>query len=502
MNHQHGKPGRIAIHPTRQQLLPLPKGEGRGEGEGNAIQPATIGFMGHEQVRKEQGALLNRCGFAIAFFAAASFAVADDWPQWLGPQRDSIWRETGIIEKFPPGGLKPVWRTPIGAGYSGPAVANGRVYVMDRFVNTNASARASSNQRGAIPGNERVVCLDEATGKILWTHEYDCPYDVAYSAGPRVTPVVHDGKVYTLGTEGNVFCLDAVKGTVLWAHAYKPEYNVTTPTWGFSANPLIDGHKLICIARGQGSTVVAYHKDTGKELWRALSAREPGYCPPVIFEAGGKRQLIIWHPEAINSLNPETGELYWSEPFMVRSGLTVPTPRKSGDMLFVTAFYNGPLMLRLAQDKPAAEVVWRGNSNSEKNTDGLHSIIATPFIEDGYIYGVCSYGQFRCLKTDTGERVWESFEPVIGRSERWATTFIIKNGNRFFLLNEQGDLIIAKLSPKGYEEISRTKILEPTNTDPRRAVVWSHPAFANQRIYARNDKELVCCDLAKRVSSK
>lgn len=120
-------------------------------------------------------------------------------------------------------------------------------------------------------------------------------------------------------------------------------------------------------------------------------------------------------------------------------------------------------------------------------------------MENGYIYGVCSYGQLRCLKAETGERIWETFQATTdGQPVRWANAFIVKNGNRFFLENEKGDLIIARLSPKGYQEISRTHLLEPTGDAAGRAVVWSHPAFANRHVYARNDKEIVCVDLEKR----
>jgi outer membrane protein assembly factor BamB len=418
-------------------------------------------------------------------------AVADDWPQWLGPRRDGIWRETNIVQQLPTNGLRYRWRVPVGAGYSGPAVARGRVYLTDR--RTNAGKPAG---RGSIPGSERVLCFNEADGKLLWQHEYDSAYNVSYPAGPRATPVAHDGKVYTLGTEGDLHCLDAATGKVLWSRQFKKEFGLDTPVWGFAGHPLVDGSKLICLAGGEGSVAVAFDKDSGKELWRALSAREPGYSPPTIIEPGGTRQLIIWHPEAVNSLNPETGEVYWSFPFEVRSGLAVPTPRQAGDRLFITSFYNGPIMFQLSKDKPGATVLWRGKSNSERNTDGLHSIIPTPSIDGGYIYGVCSYGQLRCLRADTGERIWETFAATSGnKPERWANTFLIKNGDRYFLPNEKGELIIARLSPKGYDEISRAKLLEPTNSDPGRPVVWSHPAFANRCIYARNDKELVCVSL-------
>jgi len=435
---------------------------------------------------------------ALILISLALSTRADDWPQWLGPKRDGIWRETGLLEKFPANGPLVRWRTGLGAGYAGPAVAGGRVYVTDRQSAPRGAASGNSSPRGAIPGTERVLCLSEADGQILWSHEYDCPYNVDYPAGPRATPVVNEGKVYTLGTEGNLFCFEAETGKVLWSREFKKDFGVETPVWGFAAHPLVDGPRLICLVGGQGSVAVAFDKSTGKELWRALSAREPGYCPPMIYEAGGKRQLIIWHPESLNSLDPETGKLYWTQAYASRSGLTIATPRQEGDRLFITSFYNGPMMLRLASDQPAATLLWRGQSNSERNTDGLHSIMCTPFFEKGHIYGVCSYGQLRCLKADTGERLWETFAATTGgREVRWANAFLIKNGDRFFLPNEKGDLIIARLTPKGYEEVSRIHLLEPTNTAAGRDVVWSHPAFANRCAYARNDKEIICVSLAK-----
>jgi outer membrane protein assembly factor BamB len=432
---------------------------------------------------------------AIAAIVAMVVGRADEWPQWLGPQRDGVWREAGIIEKFPADGPRVRWRTPVGSGYSGPAVAQGKVFVMDRQLAPGATRPDNPFAQTTIAGTERVLCLDESDGKILWKHDYECPYAISYPAGPRATPTVHEGRVYALGAEGNLFCLEAASGKVLWSRDFKKDYRAKTPLWGFAAHPLIDGNKLICLVGGEGSVAVALDRETGKELWRALSAKEPGYCPPMIYEFSGKRQLIIWHPESVNALDPQTGKVYWSHKVEAHSGLSIPTPRKSGDLLFITSFYNGSLLLRVDSDTPA--VVWQSRKVSEKETDGLHSIIPTPFIVDGYLYGVCSYGQFRCLKADTGERLWESFEPITGKSERWGNAFITKNGDRYFMFNEKGDLIIAKLTPKQYEEVSRAHLLEPTNTDPGRPVVWSHPAFANRCVYARNDTEIICVSLAQ-----
>jgi outer membrane protein assembly factor BamB len=428
----------------------------------------------------------------------SSILQADDWPQWLGPQLDSVWRESGIVDKFPEGGPKVLWRVKIGGGYTGPAIANGKVYVMDRQVAEKNSVPGNAFARGIIPGTERVLCLDAKTGAPIWEHRYDCTYSMSYSTGPRCTPLVSGGKVWTLGAEGNLFCLDAANGKVFWSHDFKIDYGARTPMWGFAGHPLLDGQRLICLCGGPGSVAVAFDKDTGKEIWRALDAREPGYCPPTMIEAGGTKQLILWHPQAVNSLDPATGKVFWSYPWEVRAGLTVATPRLAGDLLLFSSFYNSSKCFKLDASKPAATLLWEGKSFSEKNTDTLHSLISTPFIENGYIYGVCSYGQLRCLKLDTGERLWETFAATTGdKPVRWANAFLIKHENRFFLANEQGDLIITSLTPKGYQEISRAKLLKPTTTDPRRAVVWSHPAFANQCVFMRNDEEIVCASLAK-----
>ena len=434
-----------------------------------------------------------------------SAARADDWPQWLGPQRDGVWRETGILDKFPADGPKVQWRTPIGGGYAGPAVAGGKVYVTDRVLAPGVKNPDNLFARSTINGTERVLCIDEASGTVLWTHEYDCPYQVSYPAGPRTTPVIQGGKVYTVGAMGDLICLDAGSGKVLWSKNFHKDNDAPVQMWGFSGHPLVDGDKLICLVGGEGSVVVAFHKDTGKELWKALSAKAQGYCPPMIYEAGGKRQLIIWDADSVNSLDPETGKVYWTEKFPLhQSNMSISTPRMNNGQLFITSFYNGSLMLKLDSDKPTASVAWRRKGRSEQpdQTDALHSIISTPFFKEEYIYGVCSYGDLRCLKADNGDRVWSTRKATTSDDSptRWANAFLVAQGDRFFLFNEQGDLIIARLTPKGYDEIGRAHILVPTGRagfgGQVRNVLWSHPAFANKSMYARNDKEIVCVSLA------
>jgi outer membrane protein assembly factor BamB len=450
--------------------------------------------------------LMRRLLLALSVLGlAVTFVQADDWPQWLGPKRDGVWREKGILDKFPKDGPKVKWRVDVGGGYSGPAVAGGRVFLTDRVVAPGAKEPTNAfDQKTAVPGKERVLCLDEANGHQLWKHEYPCVYQVSYASGPRATPLVDGDRVYTLGTMGHLNCLDVKKGDVIWSKDLRDEYKGSGKAaggawWGFSASPLLDGDKLICLVGGEGSIAVAFDKKTGKELWKSLSASESGYCPPMIYEQGGKRHLIIWHPDAVVSLDPETGKERWSQKFEIKAGLSIPTPRLDGDKLFITAFYDGSLMLKMKPDGSGVDVLWKSKVKSEapNQTTELHSIMPTPFVVDGHIYGVCSYGELRCLEEDTGKRVWMTRVPTGGEEVRWGNAFLVRNEDRFFIFNEKGDLIIARLTPKGYDEVSRAHLLDPDNKLPGRPVIWSHPAFANKMVFARNDHEIVCVSLAE-----
>lgn len=421
---------------------------------------------------------------ALGLFCSVSTQVrADDWPQWGGPQRDCAWRETGIVRKLPEGQMPRVWSTPLGEGYAGPAVADGKVFITD-FID-----------RKAAQGQERVQCLDAETGKVIWSHSWPVRYDISYPAGPRATPVVDSHLVYVIGATGQMFCFEAADGKIVWQKDFQKDYSTTLPTWGIAASPLVLDNQLITLVGGaDGATVVSFNKLTGKENWRAVNDPQIGYCPPMLFELHGEPQLIVWHPEAITGLSPRTGEQLWEVPFAIQAGLTIPTPQKVGERLFFTSFYNGSMMLDFAASSQP-KIVWKGNSNSEIKTDGLHSIMSTPLVTDTHIYGVCSYGQLRCLDAKTGKRVWETFDAT--GNGRWWNAFLIPNGDKVFLHNEQGDLIIAELSPEGYKEISRAKLIEPTRPVQRRMTIWSHPAFAMKSVFARNDKEIIRVNLAE-----
>jgi outer membrane protein assembly factor BamB len=415
------------------------------------------------------------------------WVAADDWPQWGGPQRDLVWREDGIVETLPEvdsatGMLPRMWTAKIGAGYTGPAVADGRVFVTDRIAEQNL---------------ERVLCFDAESGDELWKHQYNTRYTISYPLGPRATPTVDGNRVYVLGAVGHLFCFDVASGNVIWQKHLPTDYGTKLPDWGMAAAPLVDGDQLILLAGGKpDALVISLDKHTGDERWRALDDREPGYCPPVILEFGGRRQLIVWHPAAVVGLDLANGTPLWSVPFAVQAGLSIPTPRKLGDRLFITSFYNGPLMIDLGADGRSPNVLWRtAPGNTEIKNNSLHAIMCTPIVTANHVFGVGSYGDLRCLDANTGRMIWETHDAT--GPGRWWNAFLIPHEDRTVICNEQGELIFARLDGDGYHEQSRKKLIEPTQPIQRRMTVWSHPAFAMQSIFARNDGELIRVNLAK-----
>ena len=443
--------------------------------------------------------------FLISWIVPEHRSSAADWPQWLGEHRDAVWRESGIVDSFPPAGLRVQWRSKLGGGYSGPAVADGRVFVMDRQASAyNSDSAPDGNPnfvRVSLPGTERVLCLDEASGEVIWKVEYESVYSTAfpYAIGPRCTPTVDDDRVYTLGAEGHLKCLDVESGREIWGLDFRQSHQAKVSDWGFAAHPLVDGDRLICMVGGQDSAVVAFDKLTGKELWRSGSAEDPGYCPPVIYTVGGKRQLVTWDSEALNGIDPETGSIYWSVPFPPTYGMSIGMPRIDGNRLFLMSFSRVSGMVEIASDARSAEVKWKGGTKS-----GVSGVLNTAWLEGGYVYASGHRGEFRCVRLSSGERIWSSDQPsrnLAGRrASSWPNTFAIKHepSGRFFLVNDHGELILANLSPAGYSEISRTFLIKPTHLVGGRYLVWSHPAFANRKVYTRNDEEIVCFDLAKR----
>lgn len=429
----------------------------------------------------------------MAVLCSTAVAHADDWPQWMGPKRDNVWREAGIIDSFPKDGPKVLWRAPVAGGYAGPAVSGGMVFVAD-YVSptiTDEMREGGNFDRKAVDGTERVLAFDESTGKQLWEYKYPVKYAISYPAGPRCTPLVQDGKVYTLGAEGHLACLNAKTGAKIWAKELKIEYKTKSAIWGYAAHPMIDGQKLITLGGGEGSHVIALDKDTGAEIWKSQTDSDIGYSPVRIVELNGARQLLAPGPKGLRSLDPETGARLWFTPYNGNNTSMIMTPIVYQDYIFVGGYQGKNLLVQLGKNNEV-KVVWK-----DKKDLGISPVNVQPFLIDNIIYGYNENGDFLATELPSGKRLWTVGGPVGEDPKGSETAFINQVGDRFIFFTERGDLVFGTLSPKGYEEQSRANVIATTNAAFGRKVVWCAPAYANKHAYIRNDKELICVDLAK-----
>ncbi len=429
----------------------------------------------------------------LASLVAPLSASADDWPQWRGAQRDGVWRESGVRDSIPEAGLPIKWRTPVALGYAGPAVADGKVYLFD-YEPKSGEITNNPGGRAELTGEERLLCLDAATGEELWKHTYSREYKISYPSGPRCTPTVDGDRVYILGAEGDLRCLNTSDGSLVWKKFFPEDFDAKTPIWGHSAHPLVYGDLLICVVGGEGSVAVAFDKSTGEEAWRALTAIEPGYCPPTLIQHGGKDQVVIWDAQNISGLDPKTGEVHWTLPLEPSYAMSIAAPQQKGDLLFASGIGNVGALIRLADDGQDADFVWKG-----KPKTAVYCSNSTPMIDGDTIYGVdLMTSALMAVDLESGDRLWQEAEPVIGDQRgRHGTAFLVRKGERTVMFNELGDLIFATLTRDGYQEHGRMHVLEPTGEAFGRPVVWSHPAFAQRCVFARNDKEVVCVDLSE-----
>ncbi len=412
-------------------------------------------------------------GASLGILLAAQAALAADWPQFRGPNRDGNWGETRILESFPREGLKIRWRQPVGGGWPSPVVVQGRVFVFDVEL-IKPSAR------------ERLHCFEEKTGKILWVYAYDEKYgDWAYvperGAGPTATPIVEGNRIYLVGANGNTHCLDVKRGTVLWEKNIGREYQVAEMSC--RPSPLIEGSLLIVFTGAKpGASVLALDKRTGKEVWKALE--DPvSNSSPIIITAGGRRQLIVWTDSSLASLDPANGHTYWREPMTTSNNDSVATPVFQGNRLLVSG-----LMLDVSADDPRFR--WPENRAPSKR---VLSNTSTPLLQGEYVFTARGLGDLVCLEAATGRQIWSTNS--LTAAKNGASINITPQGGGFFLFTDEGNLIRAQLSQTGYREMSRSHLIDPTWPFGQTKFVYAPPAFANRHVFARSEIEVVCASL-------
>lgn len=400
----------------------------------------------------------------------------DDWPQFRGPTRDSVWNEVGILQNFPADGLKIRWRVPVKAGNSSPVVARGRVYVTDLEAHKPKAW-------------ERVHCYDEKTGKLLWIHRDEVNYPDNYNTenptGPCPTPIIETDRIFTLGSTGHLLCIDTQEGKVVWKKNLGKDYQMVDRP-NLTPCPLIEGDLLIVVIGGKpGACVVAFDKRTGKEVWRALDDPPRAFSSPIVISAGGKRQLIVWTPAAVTSLSPETGKTWWRELIATREDYAGASPVFQDDQLLVSG-----LMFELDRDKPSASVLWPERKSLSVR---ILSNTCMPLIQGEQVYAAKISGRFVCLDRRTGEQIWETDK--LTHQQNYASIHLAPNGDSVLMFTDEGNLIRARLDRAGYHELSRVHLVDPTFLVNGRKLVWAPPAYANGHVFARNGKELICASL-------
>jgi outer membrane protein assembly factor BamB len=409
----------------------------------------------------------HRCLALLAVGLCVSPLLADDWPQWRGPKRNSVWHEAGLPEQLHLNDLEPRWKQAIGGGYGGIAVAGGRVVVMDR----------RTMQREV----ERIVCLDAATGKERWVHEYAVNYHkMEYGNGPRSTPSIHAGRVYTFGAVGHLTCLDAASGEVVWSRDTVRDFKGRVPTWGHACSPLVDGDQLIVQIGGEKSCLVAFDRHSGKPVWEALSDR-PGYSSPVFIEGPFGRLLVYWTAEHLNGIDPSTGRVRCQVPHTTEYDVTISDPVWHDGVLLVSDYWTGSRAYELDNRGDKPKLLWQGKR--------LSLLRSTPLVRNGYAYALDKDKGLTCIELKTGKVKWDGeFITPRGRNPQAS---LVWAGEDALIFNELGELIRARLTPTGFREIGKAAILKDGT--------WANPAYANGCIFARNDKETVCIPLIRKA---
>jgi outer membrane protein assembly factor BamB len=401
----------------------------------------------------------------LAILLIPAIARADDWPQFLGPQRNGVSAETGLATSWPKGGPPVVWQRDVGEGYSGPAIAGDRLILFHRVAN-----------------EEVIECLNANTGRPLWKHAYPTTYSdqLGKGDGPRATPTIAGNRVVTLGAEGVLTCLDLEKGTPLFSRPLAGDYRVPQSYFGVGTSPVIEGDLILVNVGGKNAGVVAFAIADGKEVWKATDDGA-SYSSPVIASVGKERLAVFFTRFGVDLLDAKTGAVRHRQRWRARydASVNAATPLVIGDQLFFSTCYEtGALLLKLKSDG-SAEEVWQGENVMDNHYN-------TSIYHDGYLYGFHGRQErgpdFRCVDLKTKKVAWEQ--------QRFGCGALILADGKLIVLTEAGDLVHVDATPTAYRELARATIFQAR---PCRA----QPALANGRLYARDQRKLICLNLSR-----
>jgi outer membrane protein assembly factor BamB len=414
------------------------------------------------KTRQILGAILWAAGLM-----AMPVACAADWPQFLGPSRNGISAETGLLESWPASGAKEVWRTAGGVGMSGLAISRGRVVTLVQ------------NE-----GQQWLVALDAKTGKQQWQTALAPEYKNQQGDGPRATPTIEGETVFAFGGEGTLTAVHWKDGKVLWSQNVVRELGGKVADYGMASSPLIVGDLVIVTAGAPQACVVAFRASTGERVW-AAGDDATGYSSPALLTLGGKQQVVVFSGSAALGFEPKSGVVLWRYPYKTEYDCNIAMPvAVNGNVLLSSGENHGSVLLKLkpAGEKFETEEVW--------STQGVRSELRcewqTPLLLDGKLYGLDNIGSagpvthLTCVDAASGKRVWQQ--------ARFGKSNLIAADGKLFFSTMAGELVVVRATSKGFEEIGRQQVLGST----RQA-----PALAEGLLYLRDDKEIVCLDVRK-----
>ena len=392
----------------------------------------------------------------VAISACVAAGAADrDWPQFRGPNRDGVSKETGLLSGWPEAGPRRVWQVELGKGYSGIAVAAGRAYTMF------ASGK-----------DEFAVALDAGTGQEIWRVRVGGKFKEMFGDGPRSTPTVDAERVYVLGARGMLYALGSSDGKEIWKRDLGEEFGAPIPKWGFSTSPLVEGERLLVNVGGAGgSSIVAFDKSDGKELWRSQEDKA-GYSTPIAITIGERRQVVFFTGNNLVAVSPEDGRLLWKQPWKTSYDVNAATPVfVPPDRIFVSSGYDvGGAVYRVG----AGEVVevWRNREMKNKFSSSV--------LHQGQLYGF-DEKTFKCVDAANGETRWES--RGLGHGS------LLYADGHLIVLGDKGTLILVEATPEGYREKARFQVFK--------GKTWTMPTLSGGRLYVRDEKQLVALDLSE-----